>query len=448
ASGAPDKPIVITNGTDAGHNGTAILDEQNQRYNGVVLHNVNHVVVQNLSIQNITDSGFSVKSATGGVVIQNNRVYSGMGLGNGANARGYDVRNSVGANAVIVRNNSYSTPPATTSQADGIWSSGNNGVVFEGNSIVISNSNDYGHSDNIQSYQDMNITIRNNYFSHPNGGANNHGMWLSDARGTIAIYNNVVDMPRGDEQAITYWNETGYSGRALVWNNTVYGAYLCFRFVAAPGSELKNNICHAGQSGVVFENAAPPAANIDHNLIWAPTGNIAGINGSPKTWAEWQAYGFDLHGINAAPQFASANFSLASTSPAINRGTNLAQVTADFIGTARPQDGSYDIGAFESRLAPPNDSKSPSMPVNVTGIAASATQINLSWNASTDALGVVGYNVYSGGIKHATTVTPAFADTGLVPGMSYIYSIEAVDAAGNVSAKSASIKVTTPKAGQ
>ena len=366
ASGSSGNPITITKGVDAGHNGTVILDEQISRYNGVALYGINNVTVQNLSIQNITDSGISVKSATAGVTIQNNSVYSGPGLGNGANARGYDVRNSSGA---VVRKNNYATPASTTSQTDGIWSSGNDGVVFDGNSIVISNSDPTGHSDGIQSNQDISITIRNNYITHPNGGTNNHGMWLSDSNGTIAIYNNVVYMPVGDEQAITYWNESGYSGKAQMWNNTVYGAHYCYRFISAPNSELKNNICWpaSGGTGIVIESSALSTANVDYNLTWAPNAIIGNVIGSAKTWSQWQAFGYDVHGANANPQFANSDFTLLSTSPAINRGATLPAVTTDRIGTPRPKGAAYDIGAYEYKAASQTDTPPPTVPAGLTG---------------------------------------------------------------------------------
>jgi hypothetical protein len=352
ASGSPSSSITITKGIEAGHNGTPILDERNSRFNGVVLYGINYVTVQNLLIQNITNAGVSVNSATAGVIIQNNSVYSGPGLGNGADARGYDVRNSSGTNAVVVLNNTYTTPPSTTSQTDGIWSSGNNGVVFDGNTLVVSNSDPTGHSDGVQSYQDINITVRNNYVSHPNGGINNHGMWLQDASGTITIYNNVVYMPVGDEQAITYWNESGYSGKAQMWNNTVYGAYWCYRFISTPNSELKNNICWPASNGtgVLFEGGTLPTANVDYNLIWAPNAAIGKVNGSAKTWLQWQTFGYDVHGVNANPLFTNAalnNLTLSQSSRAIDQGVMLPAIATDRIGTPRPQGTAYDIGAYE-----------------------------------------------------------------------------------------------------
>ena len=43
----------------------------------------------------------------------------------------------------------------------------------------------------------------------------------------------------------------------------------------------------------------------------------------------------------------SADFSLLVTSDAIDAGQTIAGVTDDIIGTSRPQNSVYDIGAYE-----------------------------------------------------------------------------------------------------
>jgi len=46
------------------------------------------------------------------------------------------------------------------------------------------------------------------------------------------------------------------------------------------------------------------------------------------------------------------NAALQSGSPAIDAGMTIADVTNDYVGTARPQGSAYDIGAFESVPSP------------------------------------------------------------------------------------------------
>jgi len=83
--------------------------------------------------------------------------------------------------------------------------------------------------------------------------------------------------------------------------------------------------------------------------------------------------------------------------------------------------------------APPPDTAAPSLPASLVATPVSASQINLSWTASTDNVGVIGYRVLRSGLQVGTTATSAFTDTGLQPNTSYSYTVSAYDAAGNVS---------------
>ena len=71
-----------------------------------------------------------------------------------------------------------------------------------------------------------------------------------------------------------------------------------------------------------------------------------------------------------------------------------------------------------------------------TGLAASnvtQTGLTLAWNASTDNVGVTGYDVYRNGTKMATTASTSSSQTGLACGTSYTFGVVARDAAGNSS---------------
>ena len=89
------------------------------------------------------------------------------------------------------------------------------------------------------------------------------------------------------------------------------------------------------------------------------------------------------------------------------------------------------------------DTAAPSIPTGLTATAISSTQINLSWAASTDNVAVTGYQVLRGGIVIATVATTSYSNTGLTAGTNYVYTVKAVDAAGNPSAESASANATT-----
>ncbi|WP_379135839.1 discoidin domain-containing protein [Paenibacillus sp. sgz500958] len=89
------------------------------------------------------------------------------------------------------------------------------------------------------------------------------------------------------------------------------------------------------------------------------------------------------------------------------------------------------------------DTTAPSIPANLTATAASSSQINLSWSASTDNVGVTGYEIYRNGTLIGTSITAAYSDTGLTASTAYSYTVKAKDAAGNLSGASNTAIATT-----
>src|SRR4051794_20107778 len=55
-SGSAAGPITITKGVDGGHNGTVIIDGNNKLGNGIYDNGYNYVVIDGLSVRNITDA--------------------------------------------------------------------------------------------------------------------------------------------------------------------------------------------------------------------------------------------------------------------------------------------------------------------------------------------------------------------------------------------------------
>ncbi|WP_334078186.1 lytic polysaccharide monooxygenase [Paenibacillus sanfengchensis] len=93
----------------------------------------------------------------------------------------------------------------------------------------------------------------------------------------------------------------------------------------------------------------------------------------------------------------------------------------------------------------PVDTQKPSAPGSLAASGITSTTVNLSWNASTDNVGVTGYRIYRGGSLIASvpgtvlnhTVTGLSADTA------YSFTVKAVDAAGNESGASNAVNVRT-----
>ena len=100
------------------------------------------------------------------------------------------------------------------------------------------------------------------------------------------------------------------------------------------------------------------------------------------------------------------------------------------------------------------DTQAPTAPTGLTATAAGSTQVNLSWPAATDNVGVSGYRVERCQGANCTTfaqiATPtatSYSDTGLTAGTSYSYRVRAVDAAGNAGGYSPVASATTTAPG-
>ena len=109
-----------------------------------------------------------------------------------------------------------------------------------------------------------------------------------------------------------------------------------------------------------------------------------------------------------------------------------------FVGCSTSSDGNGNS----------NTSVVPVSPTNLTGVAASTTQINLSWtDNSTNELGFkierrTGSAIYTiNGTVSANVLN--FSDTGLMPSTTYIYRVYSYNSVGNSSTYSNEISVTT-----
>ncbi|HEY4974850.1 MAG TPA: fibronectin type III domain-containing protein, partial [Steroidobacteraceae bacterium] len=112
------------------------------------------------------------------------------------------------------------------------------------------------------------------------------------------------------------------------------------------------------------------------------------------------------------------------------------------------------MAAFRAAGSGGGDTTPPSAPSTLVASAASSTQINLSWTASTDNVAVTKYLVErcqgvgcTGFAQIGTSVTTTYNDTaGLIASTSYSYRVRATDAAGNLSGYSNTYSATTSAA--
>jgi|GEM_PF-4232176 Uncharacterized protein contain chitin-binding domain type 3 len=91
------------------------------------------------------------------------------------------------------------------------------------------------------------------------------------------------------------------------------------------------------------------------------------------------------------------------------------------------------------------DTEAPSVPSNLHVSDVTSQSVVISWTASTDNVGVAGYDVYAGDFKLTTVAGTSYTASGLTPDTVYSFRVAARDARGNESAKSLAVEARTSK---
>ncbi|MFY7794780.1 MAG: M4 family metallopeptidase, partial [Chitinophagaceae bacterium] len=138
-------------------------------------------------------------------------------------------------------------------------------------------------------------------------------------------------------------------------------------------------------------------------------------------------------GTFTIPATASGN-----TRMRVSMKYNAAPTPCEIFGYGEVEDYPVTFGT-----APPADTQAPTVPT-LSSPSKTTNSISLSWTASTDNIGVAGYDVYVNNVKHnaANLTGTTYVVTGLAMNTAYSLFVRARDAAGNT-AQSNSLAVTT-----
>jgi len=161
------------------------------------------------------------------------------------------------------------------------------------------------------------------------------------------------------------------------------------------------------------------------------------------TYIEWDTITFSGTGEDAEDGTLTGS-SLVWTSDIdgqVDTGTSfssstLSAGTQTITLTATDIDGASGSDSVNITINPISDTSPPSVPTGLTATAISSSHIDLSWTASTDDVGIEGYNIYRDGVYLKSITTTLASDTGLNSGTQYCYTISAYDAEGNESGQS------------
>lgn len=189
-----------------------------------------------------------------------------------------------------------------------------------------------------------------------------------------------------------------------------------------------------GLTVVVPPDTTPPGAP------GTPTFSNVALTSATATWTAASdnrgVVGYDYR-INAGSWLPLGNVlsvNVTGLSPATN-----------YLFAVRARDAAGLTGqASSNSFTTPADLVKPTVPTGLSGSAPNQNTVNLSWNASSDNVAVMGYRIYRGGSHIANSPTTSYSDGSVASCAMYSYQVAAYDGANNVSDPSSAINVLTP----
>ncbi|CAH0121755.1 GlcNAc-binding protein A [Paenibacillus sp. CECT 9249] len=315
------------------------------------------------------------------------------------------------------------------------------------------------------------------------------------ADGKIASANGLF--PEMDQQTATRWTKVNMSSgnNTFHWTLTAAHATTSWKYYITkpdwnPNEPLKrasfdltpfcsfndggqrppNSVTHScnvpSRSGyhvilAVWEIA--DTANAFYNVIDANFGGGSGDNQPPTAPTNLRTTGVTANSVSLAWNASTDNVGV--TGYQVYRGTNLAATVSgstlsytvtglasntSYSFTVRAVDAAGNVSNASNSVSattsgPTPDTDPPTAPANLRVTGTSASSVSLAWNASTDNVGVTGYQVFRGSTLVATVSGSSLSYTvaGLASSTTYSFTVRAVDAGGNVSGASNAVSATT-----
>ena len=187
--------------------------------------------------------------------------------------------------------------------------------------------------------------------------------------------------------------------------------------------------------------------------VSAPNTAVSYVGGSTQT-VTWVVGGTTANGVNCANVDILLSTDAGTTWATIlaatpNDGTQAVTIpntpgTTNRIMVKGTNHIFFDVSNtnFTITAGSGADTTAPTAPI-LTASGTTQTTTNLAWSGATDNVAVTGYEVYRGTTLLGSTASTTYSVTGLTASTAYTFSVKSKDAAGNTSASSNSVNVTT-----
>jgi chitodextrinase len=309
------------------------------------------------------------------------------------------------------------------------------------------------------------FTVRDN---RAGGSTNNSDDMIVTVNGTAGPFvvtapNTAVSYAGGSTQTIT-WNVAGTTANGVNCANvdilistnggTTWSTLLAAtpndgtQAVTIPNTAgTQNRIMIKGTNHIFFDvsntNFTITAGTSDTTAPSTPTLSASGTT-QTSTNLSWTA-ATDNVGVTGYDVYRGTTL-LTTVTGTTYTATGLTASTA-YTFSVRAKDAAGNVSASSNTvnvttLANTTDTTAPSTPT-LSASGTTQTSTNLSWTAATDNVGVTGYDVYRGTTLLTTVTGTSYTATGLTASTAYSFTVRAKDAAGNISASSNTVNVTT-----
>lgn len=248
-----------------------------------------------------------------------------------------------------------------------------------------------------------NVVIKYNYVNNvPMGIIRKSGNNMSNTGGGVAyniIKGGAVGMVIKGMSNVNVYNNTFYTDRTTsetwrpllhIYTNTDAG-----RYSVAHGTKIYNNIFYTKYQTFAIsidDNESLQGLECDYNIYWSESGSPKfNINGSVKTFEQWQAMGYDTHSKVINPGFK--DFVSFVPSKRLDYGKELTSEWKDGLavnakwGTTDPatstQNGTWQVGAvvYAAESAPAPVIQGPAYTGSVINDSAPAV-LELNFNST------------------------------------------------------------------
>lgn len=266
---------------------------------------------------------------------------------------------------------------------------------------------------------------------------------------------------------LVYQNESGAmnEGFSDIWGACIENYAQANKQIWLIGEDIERRAGHLALRSMSNPNAEGQPDTYKGTNWYSGTGDSGGVHtnsGVLNYWFYLLSVGgsgtndignaFNITGITITKAekiaFRTESVYLSANSTYANARTGAIQAATDLYGAGSPEviattNAWYAVGIGAAYSGGTSDTTAPTTPTNLVASGTTSTSTTLSWTASTDNVGVTGYNIYNGTTLLASSSTTSATVSGLTASTTYNFTVKAKDAAGNLSVASNAVLVTT-----